>query len=462
MEVVGLVEEGLGNSAWLVDLGDGSGLVVDPCRDPRPYLREAQRRGLEVRLVAETHLHADFVSGGLELVRAVPAATLVAPRDARLAFAHQPVGDGAEIDAGGLTIRVLATPGHTPEHVAYLVQDRNRPLALFSGGTLIVGGVARTDLLSPGQTPRLARAAWRSITERLLTLPDDLPVHPTHGGGSFCSTGSGTDRVTTIGAERQSNPLLQATDEEEFVARLLGGLGSFPPYFLRLREINRRGARLYGTETPRLPSLSVADVERARAGGGQVIDVRPIHDYAAGHIPGSLSIALRDEFATWLGWLVADASTPLVFVVGDDQDRDQLVRQCLKIGYEHLAGELVGGIRTWRAAGRHISGTLLTDWPVAGRLVLDVRQRPEWAAGHIPGAVHRELGELTARAAELPDGPLVTHCLHGQRSMTAASILERAGRDAVVYLHGPRQWVEYTGQAEEATGERAQHPPMRA
>ncbi len=436
-----IADAGLGNSAWLIDLGDGSALVVDPSRDPRGPTEAAEKRGLAIRWVAETHLHADFVSGARELDHLSSDVTRLAPAQAGLADGYQPLGDGDEVDLGGLTLRASHTPGHTPEHVAYLLVDDGRPQALFSGGTLIVDGVARPDLISPERTDPLARAAWRSITERLLALPDGLAVYPTHGGGSFCSAGSPDQPATTIGEQRASNPLLQVDDEDEFVEQLLGGLGSFPPYFLRLRDVNRRGPRLYGTTTPALEPLDPSQVTRQMDAGAQIVDVRPIDRYADGHVPGSLSIELRGSFGTWLGWLVEDLDTPLVFVVDDDQDRDDLVRQCLKIGYENLVGALDGGIAAWKTAGHDTARTELTDTPSAGRTPVDVRQRSEWEAGHISGAVHVELGSLPVAVDDLPDDELVTHCVHGQRSMTAASVLERAGRhDVSVFSGGPDQW----------------------
>ena len=445
VEVVGIRDDGLGNSSWLVDLGDGWALVVDPRRDPRSSLSAAQRRGLRVRAVAETHLHADFVSGARELARAT-GATILASRDAGLAFPHTAVDDGAEVDLGGLTLRVLATPGHTPEHVAFLLADGGEPIALFSGGTLIVGGMARPDLIAPEQTEPLARAAWRSITQRLLPLPDDLPVYPTHGGGSFCSTGASGETSTTIGAERAGNPLLQVATDDAFVERLLGGLGSYPGYFLRLRDVNRAGPRVYAVETPPLRRLDVAAAREVMAVGGVIVDARPVASYADAHIPGALSIELRDSFATWLGWLVDDLATPLVFVVDDDQDRDDLVRQCLGIGYEQLTGEIAGGSDAWKNAGLDLASTRLLDQPAVGVTVLDVRQASEWRQGHVPGAMHIELGALADRAAEVPTGQIVTHCMHGQRSMTAASVLGRAGRDDVaVFTGGPDQWAAAAG-----------------
>ena len=229
-EIVALVDEGLGNSSYLVDLGDGRAMVVDPSRAPGPYLGEAARRGLRIDMALETHLHADFLSGSREL--AAHGARVVAASAAGLEHPHHGLADGERMDLGGLTLEALATPGHTPEHLAYLLRDGNRPVALFSGGSLLVGAVARTDLISPDRTEEMARSLWRSIQQSLLSLPDDLAVYPTHGAGSFCSVAPGGERVTTIGLERHTNPLLTAADEDTFVTRLVSGFGTFPPYFL--------------------------------------------------------------------------------------------------------------------------------------------------------------------------------------------------------------------------------------
>src|SRR5713101_9460156 len=341
---VALVDEGLGNSSYLIDLGDGRALVVDPERDPGPYLAAARRQGRTVGYAAETHLHADFVSGSREL--AAGGAQVLAAAAGETGFGHRGLGDGDEVDLGGLTLRALATPGHTPEHLAYLMLDGGRPVALFSGGSLLVGAVARTDLIAPERTGELARALWRSLHERILTLPDDLPVYPTHGAGSFCSAPAGAERTTTIGREKAANPLLRAPDEDSFVSVLLAGLGSYPPYFGRLREVTRRGPAVYGPEPPPLAAFTADEVRRQAAGGARLVDARPLTAFAAGHIPGALSIPLRDAFATWLGWLT-DPSQPLVFVLDETQDRGDLVRQALKIGYENLAGELAGGMPAW-------------------------------------------------------------------------------------------------------------------
>jgi hydroxyacylglutathione hydrolase len=448
VEIQPIVDEGLGNAAWVVDVGDGRALVVDPSRDPTPYLDLTRRRGLRIAWAAETHLHADFLSGSRELAAAADA-RILAPRASRLAFDHHGLDDDQEVDLGGLTLRALATPGHAPEHLSYLLVDGGRPLAVFSGGALLVGAVARTDLVAPEQTEPLARAAWRSLHERLLTLPDEVAVYPTHGAGSFCAAATGGRRMTTIGDERTANPLLRVPDVDAFVTDLLEGLGSFPPYFLRLRARNREGPPLLGRDWRVLPDLPLERVRELLARGAVLVDARPIDRFAAGHVPGALSIALRPQFATWLGWLVED-TRPLVVVLDQDQDGGEQVRQCRTIGYDQLAGALAGGMATWRAAGLPerrtptISADQLGEAPGA---VLDVRQTSELATGHLPGAITVELGALAATGGrEVPKGPLTAMCVHGERSMTAASLLEReGGREVRVLLGGAEDWRAATG-----------------
>ena len=438
MQIEPIVDYGLGNSSYVLDLDDGQGLVIDPERDPGPYLRVAEGRGLRLRWVAETHLHADFVSGGREL--AAQGAALLAPRQSELQFDHRPLQDGDQVDLGGLALEVIATPGHTPEHVAYLLTDDGTPLALFSGGTLMAGGIARTDLVSPDLTEELARAAFRSIHQRLLALPDELPVFPTHGAGSFCSVAPTGERTTTIGQERVSNPLLQIADEDEFVAALLGNLGTFPDYFLRLRDVNQAGPTVYGSPQPELTPLSPDQVSARIDDGAEVIDVRPAPRFGTGHIPGSLSIELRSSFGTWLGWVV-DPDRPLVFVADDDQELTKAVHHALNVGYEELAGYLEGGVDAWAASGRELAHIDLLE---AGEIdaetpLIDVRQESEWDTEAVPGAVNLEVGSILDLIDEVPAGA-VTHCGSGQRAMTAASILRRAGqRDLAVTAASPAE-----------------------
>ena len=415
-----VIDPGLGNTSYLVDLGDGSALVIDPERDPRPYLSEASRRRLQIRHVAETHLHADFVSGARELVAL--GATLIAPKDSRLAHPHQPVGDGDEVQVGDLVLRAIATPGHTPEHVAYLLLEESTPQVVFTGGTLMAGGVARPDLITPDLTIPLARQAHHSVRRLLTTLPDDVEVEPTHGAGSFCSSaGASRSDGATIASERRSHPVMTTPDVDRFVDELLSELGTYPPYFHRLREVNRSGPTIYGVDLFPLPTVGVEDVA-----AHLVIDVRRIDRFAAGHLPGSVSIELRPEFGTWLGWLV-EPEVPLIFVLDPDQNERELVRQALNVGHEAVRGRIE--LAHWAEAGGRLTtidlipGTAIPP----GAPILDVRQSSEWQAGHVPSAVHIELGDLAANSARI-DGPAVVHCGHGQRAMTAASLLARAGQ----------------------------------
>lgn len=437
--IVPIIDEGLGNSSYLVELGDRRALVLDSERDPSPYLAAAAARGLTIAYAVETHLHADFVSGSRELV--AEGAQVLAAAAGEIEFPHRGLSDGDEVDLGGLTLRALATAGHTPEHLSYLLLDGKRPVALFSGGSLLVGAVARTDLIAPEQTESLTRALWRSLHERILTLPDDLAVYPTHGAGSFCSAPAGGQRTTTIGAEKAANPLLAASDEDAFVKLLLGGLGSYPAYFRRLREVNRRGPTLYGSEPPTLTPLSVERVRRLLDEGATLVDARPIAAFGAGHVPDALSIELRPAFATWLGWL-AESDRDLVFVLDTEQDRADLVRQARNVGYERLAGELVGGMDAWKSAGFPVDRMRVVAAADATGPLLDVRQDTEFDAGHIPGARQIELGALAVVAEEIGGGPLTLMCGHGERAMTGASLLVRAGHhDVMVAVGGPEDWA---------------------
>jgi len=439
--VTAIVDDGLGNCCYLVDLGDGRALAIDPSGDLRLLDQAAARQGLSVATAAETHLHADFLSGATRLAARDGAAVLGSAAGGR-AFPHAGLADGDEVGLGGLTLRAWTTPGHTPEHLAYLVLDGPRVRAVFTGGSLIVGAAARTDLSGAEHTETLARAQFRSL-RRLAELADETPVYPTHGAGSFCSAPPGAERVSTIGREKAANPLLRIDDEDSFVDALLDALGSFPPYFLRLAEINRRGPAL--PPIADLPGLPVSAVLALRAAGGEIIDIRPVRDYAAAHIPGSLSIELRPAFATWLGWLVPDPSTPLVTVRNPDQDADEILWQARKIGYDDVAGELAGGVAAWRAAGQPVASTgLFAPDEVDPTRVLDIRQAGEFVAGHLPHAHNIELGALTTAA--IPDGPLVAMCGHGERAATAASVLEREGRhDIGVLVGGPDDWAHTAG-----------------
>ncbi len=445
-ELVPVVDDGLGNTTWLVDLGDGRALVVDASRDLRAVHAAANKRGLTIAYAADSHLHADFLTGAVQLAHDAGAQVLASAAGHR-EFPHRGLADGDEVDLGGLTLRALGTPGHTDEHLSYLLADGERPLGVFTGGSLIVGAAARTDLVDPDRTEDLARAQYASL-RRLATLPDDVAVWPTHGAGSFCSAPPGAARSSTIGQEKATNPLLATVDEDAFVVQLLASLGSYPAYFQRLGEVNRRGPAVLDATTGRLAPLPLSEVDRLARDGALIVDVRPVLDYAAAHMPGALSIPLRDQFASWLGWL-ADPDRPVVLIANPDQDLADAVWQALKIGYEQLAGVLAGGMSAWVAAGRPVSSTeLVGPDELTGRRVLDIRQDAEFAAGHLPGAEHIEFGSLAGVADRLGREPTVVMCGHGERAAGAASLLERAGhRDLAVLIGGPEDWARGTGLA---------------
>lgn len=445
VEILRLPEPGLGNQSYLIGTGDGGAAVLDPTRDPGHYVDAAAERGWRIRWSAETHLHADFVSGSREL--AAYGARVVVPAGAGVGFPADELDDGDERDLGGLTLEALATPGHTPEHLAYLLRDGDDVVAVFTGGTLTVGGMARPDLISPERTEPLARAAWHSITERLLVLPDETPVYPTHGAGSFCSAGPPTAPTSTIGELREHNPLLRSGDEDTFVQRLLGGLGSYPDYFLRLRPINAAGPAVYGPSPSLPPELNPEQAHASARRGVDLVDVRSMAAFAEGHVPGSLSNPLRDQFGVWLGWLV-DLDRDIILVTsGDGDELDHAVRECLKVGHENLVGHLP--LPSWQRAGLPLDRIRLLD-PVAAaaarRRVVDVRQAAEWAGGHVPDALHIELGSLESRAGAVGSDPVLIHCGHGERAMTAASVLARAGHpDVAVLAGGPAELASAAG-----------------
>ena len=437
LHLIPVVDEGLGNSTYILDLGTGLALVVDPERDVREVRAEAHRLGLTIAFAAETHLHADFISGVRELAE-TEGATVLAPEVGPRGFAHTGLNDGDKVPVGAYTLQALATPGHSPEHLSYLLYEGEQLAGVFTGGSLMVGTAGRTDLVSPEMTVPLARAQYQSL-QLLMELPDETPVWPTHGAGSFCSAAAGGDRVTTIGRERATNPLLQVDGEDAFVDALIGSLGTFPDYFLRLGEVNLRGPAVLAT-TPTLSALSLDQVTDMQDQGAQIVDARHPADFAAGHIPGSLSIALRPVFATWLGWL-ADPQRPVIIVRNADQDPEDIIWAAANVGFDALAGELDGGFLAWsdnvRATGSSlIEAERLVTGAEASASVIDIRQAPEFGAGHIPAARNIELAGLAEHFLDLPIGPIVVMCGHGERAMTAASILERAGRTDVAVLDG--------------------------
>ncbi len=442
--LIPITDEGLGNTSYLVQLGDDRALAVDASRDVRALQASAAQHGLQVAYAADTHLHADFLSGARQLA-ATHGTTVVASAAGNRTFGHTGLYDGDELDLGGLRLRALGTPGHTHEHLSFLLLDGAEPIGVFTGGSLLVGAVARTDLVDPARTEELARAQYRSV-HRLLELPDEVEVWPTHGAGSFCAAPPGTQRSTTIGAERATNPLLQTADEDSFVTALLGSLGSFPTYFARLAEANRRGPTVLGQRLC-VASLEPAATVAAQAAGAQILDVRAAAVFASDHPTGALSIPLRPAFASWLGWLVPH-DRALVVLRELDQDLDEVLWQAAKIGYENIVGEIAGGLDAWVAEGLPTNSVDLCEATQSDAAqVLDVRQAAEFRSGHVPGALNIELGDLPAQLDRLSDVPTVIMCGRGDRAMGAASLLASNGfTNLQVLVGGAQDWAAVNGQ----------------
>jgi hydroxyacylglutathione hydrolase len=431
---------GLGHLSTLIaDESAGLAAVIDPRRDVDVYLDAARAADLRISHVFETHLHNDYVSGGRDLA-ALTGATHVIGAGAGLAYEHRGVRHGDDIDVSGLQFTALETPGHTPEHVSYAVADTSRaeePLLLFTGGSLLVGAVGRTDLLGEENAIPYARAMFRSLHEVLLPHEDFVGVYPTHGAGSLCSTGIASTPNSTIGFERRYNPMIQPAEVEEFVRVLLRDQPAFPHYFARMRPLNQAGPGLLGGRVPEARPVPVDEARDALAGDALLIDARQAVAHAEAHVPGSVSIPAGSSFGTWLGWVV-EPDRPLILLLDDPGEWDDLVRQALRIGYEKVVGYVAGGLEAWRHAGLPTESTgRLTVEGLAGRLaaggpaaplVIDVRQAGEFAAGHVPGSVHIRAGDLQSRVHDLPrDRPIATICASGYRSSIAASLLRRAG-----------------------------------
>ncbi len=442
------VIEGLGHLSTLIaDEAHGVAAVVDPRRDVDVYFAAAREHDLRITHVVETHLHNDYVSGGRELA-ALAGAEQVIGAGAKLGYEHRPVRHAEAFDVGALRFRALETPGHTPEHVAYAVADTARadePHLLFTGGSLLVGAVGRTDLLGQDNAVPFARAMFRSLHEVILPHEDFVAVYPTHGAGSLCSTGISSTPFSTIGFERRHNRMLQPPDVETFVQVLLTGQPSFPTYFARMRPTNQAGPSLIG----RIPDPHPLPVDRVRellATGAALLDLRDPAEHALAHVPGSYSLPAGSSFGTWLGWIL-EPDRPLVLLLHRVDDWDDAVRQAYRIGYERIKGYLQGGFARWSDAGGPIesSGRLtveqLGELQAAGGpdapLVIDVRQATEYAAGHIPGSLHLEAGKLPDLLDTLPhDRPLATVCASGYRSSVAASLLRQAGFADVSWVAG--------------------------
>ena len=422
----------LGDRSYLVTDG-ATGFVVDPQRDIDRVLALAAGRGISVTHVFETHIHNDYVTGGLALARATGAVYHVNAADA-VGFERDPVADGDVVPVGrSMRVRVIATPGHTFTHLAYALEDAlsGEVVAVFTGGSLLHGSAGRPDLLGAEHAPALAAAQRRSLRRLAATLPDRAVVYPTHGFGSFCAAGpaaSGADG-STIGDERRANPAL-ALDSDAYVAGMLAGLDDYPAYYAQMGPANAACPAASDLAPPALSG--VAQIRRRVAEGEWVVDLRSRRAFAAGHLPGSLSFEYGDNLVANLGWLLPPG-TPLTLIGESPGQVADAQRDLTRIGIDRIAG-MAGPPREWRGEVPRLASYPVSDFEALAAIsrdqpvaVLDVRRRLEWSAGHIEGALHVPLHRLPGRLADLPPDPVWVHCQAGYRASVAASLLDAAG-----------------------------------
>ena len=433
MEVLPIETPPLGDRSYLVHDGE-TALVIDPQRDFDRVIALAADAGVRITHVAETHVHNDYVTGGFALARAARASYLVNVDDP-VGFDRTPVSDGDAVEIGGMRVRVLATPGHTYTHLAYVVEAGGDVAGVFTGGSLLYGSTGRTDLLGPGATPALSRAQWASAHRLARELPDTAPIFPTHGFGSFCSATQSAATSSTIGQEKLANPVL-TLDERAYVESLLAGLDAWPAYYAHMAPANLAGPAGPDLSPPR--PADAAELRRRIEAGEWVVDLRDRIAFAAGHVPGTFSIPLDQRFATYLGWLIP-WGTPLTLLGDSPEQIAWAQRELARIGIDRLAAAATGRPETW-AGERGVASIRLakfgdlaaaTDAGNGRPVVLDVRRRLEWVESHIAGAVHIPLHELPGKIAELPPGDVWVHCESGYRSTVAASMLAARGRRVV-------------------------------
>ncbi|MDQ2913322.1 MAG: MBL fold metallo-hydrolase [Chloroflexota bacterium] len=432
-------DAGLGHASYLVaDPDAGVAFLVDPDRRIDAYLSVAARLGVLITDSFETHVHNDYVSGSRALAELRPI-TVHAGKEAELGYPYSSHADGDVVNVGELAIRCVATPGHTPEHVSYLVADLRRsddPQYLFSGGALLVGQIARVDLLGPTLEEALARSAYDTLRDRVLTLADYVAVFPTHGGGSACSSEVAGSRWTTLGFERRHNHVARSASGgfEAFRDSIARGLPVAPAYYPHVRALNARGAPI----ASRAPLAFLRDVSRDAVR----IDPRPPHIFGASHRPDALNVVGNDSFAVRVGATVPFGS-PIVILTADAEQAERLREQLAVIGYDEVRGyaspDPAPGEKTMRI--EQLDPRAAAARAGEGALLLDVRERSEWDAGHAPGAVHIPYEEVRERAHELPlDRPVVAYCASGIRSSLASSILQVIGRDVANVRGGFTAW----------------------
>jgi hydroxyacylglutathione hydrolase len=437
--------DGLAHLSYLIgDRTSGHAAVIDPRRDVDVYQELARKHKLTITHAIETHIHADFVSGSRELATRTGTARVYVSVEggAKYGFAHEPLRDGSRLELGPITLTAIHTPGHTPEHMAYLATEKGTPWGFFSGDFLFADSVGRPDLLGADQTPGLARSLFRSLRTALTPLPDVVPLYPAHGAGSPCGANI-CDRQSTIGHERQLNPALQFSDESAFIDWVLRTAPPMPHYYPRMKKINAQGPEILDG-LPRVERLEPEAFRRRLAGGEvQLIDNRAAQDFGKSHIAGAWNLGPRAELSLWAGWML-DPAKSIALVLTRNGDLSEVLRQFVRVGFTMFAGCLAGGMDAWTEADMPVEALAqlpvdeLNSLPSPRKFqLLDVRTPHEWDEGHLAGAKYLFLGDLQRQLKDLnPAEPVVVYCATGYRSSLAASLLQASGFSEVRNVPG--------------------------
>lgn len=473
------VEDGLSHFSYILgDEESGDAAVIDPKRDADDYLSWLESQELTLKAVIETHLHADFVSGAHELatIEDVPHYLSAYDKNERYVaeYDHESLEDGDTVQVGNLLFEAVHTPGHTPEHLSYLLYEENTddPIKLFSGDFLFVNSLGRPDLIGEDEKSRLVNMLYESVHDvKTREWPDDMDVHPAHGSGSLCGAGLSEDPSSEFGDELRNNPYFQYEDRDEFVEAVFEALGDFPPYYPRMKEINGRGAPyVLPVEAPQSLDRNAFKEGLSKEGQNIIIDLRDQKSFAHGHIPGSYSLALSPKINQWGPWIL-EYDTP-IFLVGysdfGSNEYETAYRSLLRVGLDDVHGYLEGGFQAWETNEEHVQtlrelepdeldDALRQDQPP---LILDVRTEDEFHEGHVPDAWNIMVGQLPDHIQELPqdhDREILTICSSGYRSALAGSILLRAGYETVGHLTGgfPR-WE--SSQNHDKAGTKSENP----
>jgi hydroxyacylglutathione hydrolase len=431
-----ILADGVAQCSYLLGDDDaGTCAVIDPRPDVDVYLEMAQRFGLTITHVFETHIHADFLSGARELVDRLdgkPMLCLSVEGGAEYGFEHASVRDGDSFSFGGLRMVARFTPGHTPEHMSYMLyeDDADTPWGVLSGDAFFVDSVGRPDLLGDDQTEELAEKLFHTVRDVFMALPDDVIIYPCHGAGSECGPDIGDRMSSTIGYERRFNDYAQIEDLEAFKEAILGDAPPVPTHYPRMKKVNAEGPEVL-RNLPRAAPLTVAQFAEAAEAGAQILDTRDMMSFGAGHVEGALNIGARPELSVWAGWLL-DPERPIYLVMEEDRHLPLVLTLLWRTGYTRFGGYLAGGMSAWREAGRpfaQVPQISVHELKEADELTpLDVRKPEEWEDGHVPGATHAFLGELRDNLDRLDrNAAYATYCASGFRASIAASLLRAHG-----------------------------------